>query len=413
MAVFAKFFSLFKKNEYDDYFGDLDELDELDGLDEFDEGGPQKEFAWDWESLVKDRHKYKLSDDVQREKYIRSLVEQVKDSSVELDSLSAEYNAVTAVLKDMDEIEALPESEKRSLEDTAAAIMRIEGERRDYMTDRSLMSEAQYRAMESEHEELPKAYEELVEAEERRGLIKADLKTLDGEKHAAFYRNNELHRDIENYRGMVMITIFAAVLCVVMLLILQYGFDMNTQVGYIMVALAAALTITFVYVKYLDAVSELGKVQRNINHIILLQNTVKIRYVNNYKLLEYLYIKYKTSSAKELKKLWDAYEDERAKRIRNEENEKNLGRLQKELLARLRKYQLNDVYVWLHNPLALTDHNEMVEIRHSHIVRRQKLRAQMDYHKHLAKEGENELKDLIREYPKYAPEVVEMLDRYS
>ena len=55
----------------------------------------------------------------------------------------------------------------------------------------------------------------------------------------------------------------------------------------------------------------------------------------------------------------------------------------------------------------------MVEVRHSYILRRQKLRAQMDYNKRLAKEGETEIKELIQEYPRYSGEVMEMLGRYS
>ena len=69
--------------------------------------------------------------------------------------------------------------------------------------------------------------------------------------------------------------------------------------------------------------------------------------------------------------------------------------------------------MWLHNPLAIMDHKEMVEVRHSHILRRQKLRAQLDYNKKLAKEAQSELKQLIKEYPRYAGEVMDMLDRYS
>lgn len=404
MAFFKNLFSIFKKNDIDDYFDDLTpELEDEEA----------KEFEWDWETLVKDRHKYKLSDDLQREKYIRSLVEQVKESSNELDQLSIEYNSVTATLKDMDEIENLPEPEKKNLEITASRIISIEGERRDYLDVKGKMSDSQFMAMESRADSIPEAYKMIKEAEDMRQLIKGDLQKLEGEKHANVYRNSELKKEIENYRGMAMISLFAVLLCVVMLLVLQFGFGMETMIGYVIVVVAGALTVTVVYAKYQDATKEISKVQKGINRIILLQNTVKIRYVNNRNLLDYLYTKYNTSSAKELKDTWEVYEEERIRRKRNAENEKQLGTLQKDLLARLRQYQLSDVYVWLHNPLALMDHNEMVEIRHSHIIQRQKLRAQMDHHKHLAKEGEQELKDLIREYPKYANEVVEMLNRYS
>lgn len=404
MAFIKNFLSIFKKDDIEDYFEDLSpELEEEQSQD----------FEWDWETLVKDRHRYKLSDDVQREKYIRSLVEQVKESSGELDQLMLEYNLVTATLKDMDEIENLPGPEKKALEVTASRIISLEGERRDYLEGKVTMSDAQYLAIESKADSIPEAYKTIKDAEEMRQFIKGDLQKLEGEKHANVYRHGELKRDIGNYRGMALISCFAVCLCIVMLFVLQFGFEMDTKLGFTLVVLAGTVTVTIVYSKYLDATKEIEKVQKAINRIILLQNTVKIRYVNNRNLLDYLYTKYNTASAKDLKEMWEKYEDERIRRKRNAENEQQLGTLQKELLSRLRQYQLSDVYVWLHNPLALMDHNEMVEIRHSHIIRRQKLRAQMDHHKHLAKEGEQELKDLIKEYPKYANEVVDMLNRYS
>ena len=42
----------------------------------------------------------------------------------------------------------------------------------------------------------------------------------------------------------------------------------------------------------LDAMNQLEKTEKGINKIILLKNTVNIRYVNNKNLLDYLYLKY-------------------------------------------------------------------------------------------------------------------------
>jgi len=379
---------------------------------ELDEGY-EEEFEWDWDHIMEERHLFKMSDDLQREKYIRSLVEQVKDASMELDKLSAEYNSVTATLKDMDEIDALPREEKMSLQDSARKILFYEGETREYDMKKSAMTDAQFYAMERFSENMPKAYEDIAAAEEYKVLVKDDLRKLDGEKHAFIYRQNELRRDITNYKGMVLICMFAAVICTIMLLILQYGFEMETGVGYIIVALAVAVSITFLFVKYQDATRELKITQKGINRLILLQNTVKIRYVNNTNLLDYLYTKYQTSSAKELKAVWDSYLEERALREKHEVNEQEVSFYQAELLKKLRKYQLNDVYAWLHNPLAILEHNEMVELRHSHIIQRQKLRARMDYNKRLAKEGEKELKEFVARYPEYSKEALDMFERYS
>jgi hypothetical protein len=395
------FFQKLFRTEEDDFLAmELDEAKEED-------------FEWDWDHIVEERHFFKMSDALQREKYIRSLVEQIKDASNELDKLSYEYNVVTATLKDMDEIDALPYDEKLDLQASAKQIVFYEGETRDYSIKKSAMTEEQFKNMERHEDTIPKAVEDMKEAEDYKVKIKEDLQKLEAEKHAYLYSQSELRRDIANCKGMVVIVAFAAVLCVIMLLVLQYGFEMDTKIGYIMVTLAAALAVTGLFVKYQDSEKEIKIVQKSINRIILLQNTVKIRYVNNSNLLDYLYTKYNTSSSKELKKVWDLYTTERDERARNEVNEKELNFYQSELLKKLRKYQLNDVYAWLHNPLAILEHNEMVELRHAHILQRQKLRARMDYNKRLAKEGEKEIKDFIKEYPEFSREALDMVNRYS
>ncbi len=379
---------------------------------ELDEG-LEEEFEWDWDHIMEERHLFKMSDEVQRDKYIRSLVEQVRDASVELDKLSSEYNLVTAMLKDMDEIEALPMTEKVELQDSARNILYYEDEAKDYEAKRSAITDAQFHSMERFEDSMPKGIEDMEEAEKYRGLIKDDLRKLEGEKHAFLYRQDELKTEIGNLRGMTIICVFASVLCVIMLLVLQFGFEMDVGVGYIITSLTAAVVITLLYVRYLDATKELKRVEKGINRLILLQNTVKIRYVNNANLLDYLYTKYNTKNAKELRKVWDMYKIEKEEREKAELNEKELTFYQAELLHKLRKYQLNDVYVWLHNPLAILEHNEMVELRHAHILQRQKLRARMDYNKRLAKDGQSELKEFVKKYPEYAEEALRMVERYS
>lgn len=397
----GKFFSkLFKGHE--DYFNDL-------ALDERKE----EEFNWDWDHIIEEKHLFRMSDELQRERYLRSLVEQVKDASTELDKLSGEYNLVTANLKDMDEIDALPFEEKSELMDSARKILFYESETKEYDTKKSLMTDAQYHAMERFEDKMPKAYEDIKASEELKDVIKEDLRKLEAEKHAYLYRQAELKRDIVNLRGMVIICVFAAILCVLMLLILQYGFEMETKIGYIITVFAVAIAITFVFVKHQDSNRELSKVYRGINRIILLQNTVKIRYVNNANLLDYLCAKYNTKGSKELWKIWEAYLEEKQLRDKQAFNEQEMSFYQTDLLKKLRRYQLSDVYAWLNNPRAILEKNEMVELRHAHIIQRQKLRARMDYNKRLAKEGQKELKEFVKKYPEYSREAMDMLERYS
>lgn len=405
MALGKGFFAkLFNRNiEDDDFFIEY----------AIDEDEDEVSVNWDWDSLIKDRHLLKLSDDLQREKFIRSLVEQVRDASKELDRLSFEYNSVTAVLKDADELESLPRAESAELKEIADRIIKLEGESSKSHRSKKLMTEGQFQAMQRFSDTMPKVYEEIKQAEAQKKLIKEDLKRLEDEKQGYILRNSDLKQDIVNSRSMLVISLFAAIVCVVMLLVLQFGFNMDTQVGFIIVAAGIAIAVTAIYFKYLEAVRDQKKVYQSINRIILLQNTVKIRYVNNKNLLDYLYMKYNISSAQELKKMMNAYEDECERRAQNEAGEKELNLVKQEYRRKLSHYRLNDIETWIRNPLAIVDHKELVELRHAYILNRQKLRAQMEYNKRLAKEGEKELRQLIDEYPRYSKEVVDMLNRYE
>ena len=368
---------------------------------------------WDWNTIINDRSYLKMNDPYQREKYIRSLVEQVKDASVQLDKLSYEYNVVTAVLKDMDELDALPQTEKNRITEIARKILHFQKEKQDYQNKRSRLTDSQFYRMEQYEDSAPRIYEDMHKAEKYREMIKDDLSRLEGEKHAFQYRKSELKHGMSDSRGMALICMLAMGLLLCMLAIMQFGFEMKTGVGYVIAIVVGAIALALIYARFMDQSKELKRVEKGMNRIILLQNTVKIRYVNNVNLLDYLYLKYNVKSAREWKTLCDIYEEEKRARAINEMNEEELEYQQSELLKILRNYQLSDARLWLRSPLALYDHREMVEIRHEHIVRRQKLRAQMDYNRRMAKEGEKELKAFVAEYPQYSKEALDMMERYS
>ena len=163
----------------------------------------------------------------------------------------------------------------------------------------------------------------------------------------------------------------------------------------------------------MDYTKQLEKTEKGINRIILLKNTVNIRYVNNTNLLDYLYMKYKVNSGKELLTMWEKYQREKEERNKDIQNREELDYHKRTLISVLRRYQLHDPDIWIHQTAALLDPKEMVEIRHSLIDRRQKLRTQMEYNKRLATEAQKEIKQTIEDYPQYREEILEMVERYE
>ena len=363
----------------------------------------------DWNEIVYDRDDLQINDKQQREDYIKGCLEQIAEASTELENLKHEYNMVTSYLKDMEEIESLPEEEMLLLQSYARRIEELSDKQSDYARRERKLDEAKYRQMERMEDEVQEGCEKLLKAEEYQELIKRDLKRLDGEKQAYQYRKAELQHILEDSRSMAIICTIAVIICILVLLILQYGFSMNTGIGYVAAAALGAAAITAVFLKYNNASEELSRVENGIGRIIRLQNTVKIRYVNNTHLLDYLYMKYQVSSARELQKDYQDYQQEREERERYYSAEKDLDECQKDLIHELRRFQIQDPMIWIHQTRGLLDKKEMVEIRHSLIIRRQSLRRRMDYNKEVvAGKAQDEIKDLAKKYPRYAREIMDL-----
>lgn len=373
----------------------------------------QEESAEDWENVVYDRDEVNFGEQEQREGYITSCLEQIQEATREMNLLSGEYSLVTSYLMDMEEIEALPDEEQEKLKEIAGRLATLEQERARYRGKKNRMSDADYYRLRKHEDELQEGIDKLKQCENYGERVKQDLKRLDRERHAYEYRRQELDTLMNNMRGMSVIFLTAFVLCVVMLLVLQFVFEMNARAGYLLAAASVAVAVTAVWVKYTDADSEQGKVDRAINKLIQLQNKVKIRYVNNRSLTDYLYMKYGTESASSLEGLWKQYQQEKEERREYAEAESKREFYQKELMGRMTNYRINSPERWLNQPGALLDKREMVEIRHDLILRRQALRKQMDYNSNVAETARKEIMDVADKYPAYAEDVQKLVDRFG
>lgn len=368
----------------------------------------------EWNEIVYDRDDLQVHNRKQREEYVRGCLEQIAEASREVENLQHEYQVVTSHLKDIEEIEALPENESRLLMECAKRIDTLERQQSGYKERKNRMTDEKFYQMECMEEEVQEAYEKLEKAEEYQNLIKRDLRRLDSERQAYGFRKIELRHLMKDTRSMTIVCATAVIFCLLLLLILQYAFSFDVKIGYLAAGGIGALAITAIFLKYNDAVRELSQVESGISRLIRLQNTVKIRYVNNTHLLDYLYMKYNVKSAQELGRDYKQYLEEKDERHNYKRAEIELDSTQQELLHILRRYQVKDPMIWLYQTQALLDKKEMIEIRHNLIIRRQSLRRRMDYNKEvIAGKAKAEVKDLVENYPKYAKEILGIVAEYD
>lgn len=371
------------------------------------------ENVYDWEEETLKRDNIDMHDKKQREHYVKACLEQMSEAARELDALGGEYNLVTSYLTDMEEIEAQKEDVKEQLRTYAKKILDIGNSKERLDKKRHIMKMEDYVRMERIEQYMPDGYNKLKEAEDYQVLVKKDMGRLEGEKHAYYFRRNELINSQKNMKGITAICVGSMLFLIVLLAVIGSAWHLDVSIGYAIAVLVAASALALVFVKFHEAQRELVKVEKGINKLVLLQNTVKIRYVNNTNLLEYLYVKYEVDSSNELKKLWDKYLEENIQREQEKQMQQDMDFNQAALVKILRSCNLADPNIWLHQAEALIDNKEMVEIRHGLIIRRQKLRKQMEYNAKAAQEAQDEVKDIVDKYPEYAEKILDLVSDYE
>lgn len=367
----------------------------------------------EWDNIQASKEEINLADPYMREQYVISCLEQMQEASREIDRINSEYAVVTSYLKDMEEIEGLPPEDKSDLEKLARNIHDLRKQHDHFVLTPGTMTEQEYNRMTLLGDEAVDGIEKLAAEEELKGKIKNDLSKVGKERQAYSYRRHEVNAALENSRGMATIFMVAAVVLVVILFLLQVFLKLDVTIGYYIAVAALAISLTIIYVKYVDYEKERKRIESTSNELILLENKVKIRYVNNKNLLDYLYSKYQVSSSAELKDLYTRFIKEREDRRAFERNEAAYEEAVSRLLRSLKNQRIKDPEVWMHQSDAIYDNREMVEVRHNLIGRRQKLRKQIEYNEQIAIEAGDEIKDIMKKYPESSRSIMELLDKYG
>ncbi len=354
-----------------------------------------------------------IHNDEERKKYVSASFMQMKEIASDIDDLRLEYEAITSYLNDCDEIDKLPEEIRLPIEDAANDILTIKANKEKYYLEKPLMDEALYEKMDKIDDECEEIIAKIKDAEEFQGKIKSDLKKVEGEKQAYYYRRAEMNSMLKNTIGILVIASVAFVICMILLLVLALTLDFDVKIGFLLTVTIIIFVYSFLFLKGNDLRKESNKLDKTIIKIIQLQNSVKIRLVNNTNLLDYLYIKYDVDSSKELKKDYEVYLEERHRREQYEQANKELPMAKRRLLSLLKNLQLNDPVSWTHTPEAIVDRKELVEIRHEMIGRRQKIRDQIEENTKNAEAIKDEIKEMIRRYPKYSVELMSMMKDFD
>ena len=378
----------------------------------------EEEEEWDEKSLedekpVAARKAGYFNDADTRTVYVLETLQQMSEAAGKAAQYQSEYDAVTALLTDMEQIESLVGDVRSSITTQAQRIEKLEKERRQAFEDGLILDDYRMDLLKRYEDGIPAAIEKMKEAERYRRLVKMDLRKMEAEKASNRYQTREAIITLSNSKGVAVICAVAVIFAILLLAVMQYIFKMDVSWGYMLTGGAGAIALTVMYVKYQDAAKEIRQLRKARDKITVLHNTVKIRYVNNTNLLSYMYSKYDVNSSKDLEADWADYIDVMNARIKDEKLREDLEYYYEKLTDTLRKCGIQDPEIWTRQVRALVDPREMVEVRHALIGRRGKLREHLEYNKQITGRAQDKIKDLVMAYPQYADEIEGIVSRYE
>lgn len=342
--------------------------------------------------------------------------EQIIELARELGEEKKEYQIVTSYLKDLEFLTELPEEQKAPIRDAAENVLKLNNERDQYLNMSKKISDAQYVMLEQMEEDIPDVVQRMRENEAYQSTIKQDMAYLEGEKMQWTLLRSELFHEKYVLRIASCIVFSAFFLLMILLFILQAGFSIDVTWGWIVLATAATGGGFFIFVRYQNADAGIARAELNANHAISLLNRTKIKYVNITNAVDYACEKYHVKNARDLEYQWEQYMEEVRRKERYMRMNDDLGYYCGKLFRLLDEYRLYDAKAWVEQPIVLVNPGEMSEMKHNLLVRRQKLRARIQYNSDVVEQERAQIDRLMELHPEYEAEIrgiVESVDQLS
>lgn len=361
----------------------------------------------------KKRRTLNMNDAAQRRQYVREYCDMMAVAAKDVEAQKAEYQQVTMRLADLEEFDKLPLTDKSQVRIRANKVIKIEQEDSNYTRPTKKITESQYREMERLAKDIPAILKKMKEDEEYQMTVRRDLNLLEGEKGAVAYQRKEERSKARTAKNIAFIAIFGAVMAAALMFVLNQAMHVKVELGWIILAGAFAVALTAAFVMYQNAQSAIAKANRKLSKAISVQNSVKIKYVNITNVLDYNYAKYGVMNSYELSYIWEKYIEEKQAREHDSDLSERMEEARAELYQMLKHYHINDPTVWVYQPGALVYDDEAKDIRKQLIVQRQRLKKGIDFEMYNLETAKKELEGLVREYPKYAEDIISIVGEYE
>ncbi len=339
------------------------------------------------------------------------LCEELIDAARELEDERSEYQLVTAYLNDIQKLEEMPKEQMEPIVESAKQIVKLDSTRNQLLNTKHPLPDVLFAQFQEEENELPGIIKRLQSNETYLDAIKRDMNMLEGEKVEWVMLLQE-QKEQQKVLGKIsaFLTVFF-VFAVIFLILLSHAFEMDTQLYMVITAFLAVLYACFAILKYQDGTREIRRCENNRNQAISLENHVKIKYVNIRNAVDYTYEKYRVKNSYELIYQYEQYQEMVKERQRFLKTSDELVYYSDRLVRQLESHSLYDSRIWLHYVNAIVDKKDMVELKHGLILRRQRVRQQMEDQTLHIRDLKDEVEDMLHGSNQQEQQLQKILDR--
>lgn len=337
------------------------------------------------------------------------LCEQLMGLSRDLGECKKEYKLITSYLEDIQKLEEMPRKEFAPILEIAQNIIALNQKREEFGKKKRTISDAQYAQMEQLAKEIPDDIRRLKTNENYQSMVKRDMNYMEGEKSEWGYYLESVRREQKLLKAALLVILGLLVAAVCTLGYLHYGMRMDTTVWMLVSVLIAVIAGGACLLRLQGDRDELRRAHAGVNRAITVSNQLKAKFVNATNAVDYACEKFHVNNSFELNYLWEQYLEAAKEQEAFEKANEDLGFFNRRLVQELEKYQLYDAQIWTSQVIALVDKKDMVEMKHSLIVQRQKLRGRMEQQMKGIQESKRQILILLKDKREYHKEIMEVL----
>ncbi len=353
-----------------------------------------------------------VHDEEVRQNFYKECSDFIEEAVFQSEQAKNEYGLVTTYLSDVQKIETLSGTGRAEVESAAKSLIALENERARTEKKEPGISDVQKGFFALHEREMPETITWLKGEEERQRSIEGKMKYLAGEK-AVYQMEQEECLDRNEFFKKLIIGISIGVMALLgMFFLFMEKTEKDLRVPLLLTVIFALIFGMYIMLATRKNVYKMKVAEIKRNKVIEVENKIKLRFVNCTWGIEYAYEKYHTTSSMQLETMWKEYLRIRAEEERERKLDHEREVFRSSIIRELRKVGVADAGIWVMQPRALIDKNEMVEVRHNLNVRRQKLREHIDYNMKQKEKNEDAIIRFVKEHPEYVEETKGLIERY-